>query len=50
VGVGDDAGVYTYGGEVFVHTVDFITPILNDPYLWGAISTTNSLSDVYAMG
>jgi len=48
--VGDDAGVYTYGGEVFVHTVDFITPILNDPYLWGAISTTNSLSDVYAMG
>lgn len=50
MGVGDDAGVYTYGGEVFVHTVDFITPILNDPYLWGAISTTNSLSDVYAMG
>uniref|UniRef100_A0A7C2Z317 Selenide, water dikinase SelD n=1 Tax=Hydrogenobacter sp. TaxID=2152829 RepID=A0A7C2Z317_9AQUI len=50
LGVGDDAGVYTYGGEVFVHTVDFITPILNDPYLWGAISTTNSLSDVYAMG
>lgn len=50
MGVGDDAGVYTYGGEVFVHTVDFITPILNDPYLWGAISTANSLSDVYAMG
>ncbi len=50
VGVGDDAGVYAYGGEVYVHTVDFITPILNDPYLWGAISTVNSLSDVYAMG
>lgn len=50
LGVGDDAGVYAYGGEVFVHTVDFITPILNDPYLWGAISTANSLSDVYAMG
>lgn len=50
LGVGDDAGVYAYGEEVFVHTVDFITPILNDPYLWGAISTTNSLSDVYAMG
>ncbi len=50
LGVGDDAGVYTYGGQVFVHTVDFITPILNDPYLWGAISTANSLSDVYAMG
>jgi selenide,water dikinase len=48
--VGDDAGVYAYGGKVYVHTVDFITPILNDPYLWGAISTVNSLSDVYAMG
>lgn len=33
-----------------MHTVDFITPILNDPYLWGAVSTANSLSDVYAMG
>ena len=30
--------------------MDFITPILNDPYLWGAISAANSLSDVYAMG
>ncbi len=50
LGVGDDAGVYLYGGSVFVHTVDFITPIVNDPYLWGAISATNSLSDVYAMG
>lgn len=50
MGVGDDAGVYAYGGKVYVHTVDFITPILNDPYLWGAISTVNSLSDVYAMG
>ncbi|MCS6998342.1 MAG: selenide, water dikinase SelD [Aquificaceae bacterium] len=50
LGVGDDAGVYTFGGHVFVHTVDFITPVLNDPYLWGAISTANSLSDVYAMG
>jgi selenide,water dikinase len=50
VGVGDDAGVYSFGGNVFVHTVDFITPVVNDPYLWGAISTANSLSDVYAMG
>lgn len=50
LGVGDDAGVYAYGGHVFVHTVDFITPVVNDPYLWGAISTANSLSDVYAMG
>ncbi|MCS6875835.1 MAG: selenide, water dikinase SelD [Aquificaceae bacterium] len=50
VGVGDDAGVYAYGGEVYAHTVDFITPVVNDPYLWGAISTVNSLSDIYAMG
>ncbi len=48
--IGDDAGVYEYGGTVWVHTVDFITPVLNDPYLWGAISAANSLSDVYAMG
>ena len=50
LGVGDDAGVYAYGDNIFVHTVDFITPVVNDPYLWGAISTSNSLSDVYAMG
>ncbi|QWK18908.1 MAG: selenide, water dikinase SelD [Hydrogenobacter thermophilus] len=50
LGVGDDAGVYLYGGKVFIHTVDFITPVVNDPYLWGAISAVNSLSDVYAMG
>ncbi|MCS7261849.1 MAG: selenide, water dikinase SelD [Aquificaceae bacterium] len=50
LGVGDDAGVYLYGGEVFVHTVDFITPVVNDPYLWGGIAAVNSLSDVYAMG
>ncbi len=49
-GVGDDAGVYKYEGNIFVHTVDFITPVVNDPYLWGAISASNSLSDVYAMG
>ena len=48
--MGDDAGVYLYQGSVFVHTVDLITPVVNDPYLWGAISTANSLSDVYAMG
>jgi len=50
VSIGDDAGVYEHNGTVWVHTVDFITPILNDPYLWGAISAVNSLSDVYAMG
>jgi len=48
--VGDDAGAYEYNGSVFLHTVDFITPVVNDPYLWGAISTANSLSDIYATG
>jgi len=48
--VGDDAGAYEYKGSVFLHTVDFITPIVNDPYLWGAISAANSLSDIYATG
>lgn len=50
MGIGDDAGVYLYNESVFIHTVDLITPVVNDPYLWGAISTANSLSDVYAMG
>ncbi len=50
LGIGDDCGAYEYGGSVFLQTVDFITPIVNDPYLWGAISTANSLSDVYATG
>ncbi|MDQ7038156.1 MAG: AIR synthase related protein, partial [Aquificota bacterium] len=47
---GDDAGVYRLKDILVVQTVDVITPVLNDPYLWGAVSTANSLSDVYAMG
>ncbi|SHK33137.1 selenide, water dikinase SelD [Thermocrinis minervae] len=50
VGVGDDAGAYKVGESILLQTVDFITPVVNDPYLWGAISTVNSLSDIYAMG
>jgi len=50
VSIGDDAGVYEYGGYLFVHTIDVITPVSNNPYLWGAISAANALSDVYAMG
>jgi len=50
VGPGDDAGVYLHEGKAWVQTVDIITPVLNDPYLWGAVSTANSLSDIYAMG
>jgi selenide,water dikinase len=47
----DDAGVYQIGpGSALVQTVDFFTPIVDDPYTFGQIAATNSLSDVYAMG
>jgi selenide,water dikinase len=47
----DDAGVYRIGlRAALVQTVDFFTPIVDDPYTYGAIAATNSLSDVYAMG
>ena len=47
----DDAAVYRLGdGLAIVQTVDFFTPIVDDPYMFGAISAANSLSDVYAMG
>ncbi len=47
----DDAGVYRIAPDVaLVHTVDFFTPIVDDPYTFGQIAATNSLSDVYAMG
>lgn len=48
---GDDAGVYKISDNTaLVQTVDFFTPIVDDPYLFGQIAATNSLSDVYAMG
>lgn len=51
VGPGDDAGVYLLDEHTaLVETVDIITPLVNDPFTFGAISATNSLSDVYAMG
>src|SRR5436190_8324619 len=47
----DDAGVYKLTPELaLVQTVDFFTPIVDDPYTFGAIAAANSLSDVYAMG
>ena len=47
----DDAGVYQLGpGSALVQTVDFFTPIVDDPYTFGQIAATNSLSDIYAMG
>ena len=47
----DDAGVYLLNDEqALVQTVDFFTPVVDDPYTFGQIAATNSLSDVYAMG
>jgi selenide,water dikinase len=47
----DDAGVYQIAPEMaLVQTVDFFTPIVDDPYTFGEIAATNALSDVYAMG
>ena len=47
----DDAGVYKISAtQALVQTVDFFTPIVDDPYTFGQIAASNSLSDVYAMG
>jgi selenide,water dikinase len=47
----DDAGIYLLGENLaLVQTVDFFTPIVDDPNLFGQIAAANSLSDVYAMG
>jgi selenide,water dikinase len=50
-GTGDDAAVYRLNDELaLVQTVDFFPPIVDDPYAFGQIAVSNSLSDVYAMG
>ena len=47
----DDAGVYKLTDDVaIIQTIDFITPIVNDPYSFGQIAAANSISDVYCMG
>ncbi len=47
----DDAGVFRLGPDLaIVNTVDFFTPIVDDPYVFGQIAAANALSDVYAMG
>lgn len=47
----DDAGVYLIAPDMaLVQTVDFFTPIVDDPWTFGAIAAANALSDVYAMG
>ncbi len=47
----DDAGVFRLRPDLaIVNTVDFFTPIVDDPYTFGQVAATNALSDVYAMG
>ncbi len=47
----DDAGVYRWeAGPALVQTVDFFTPVVDDPFVYGQIAAANALSDVYAMG
>jgi len=47
----DDAGVYRVSNELaIIQTVDFFTPIVDDPFAFGQIAAANALSDVYAMG
>jgi selenide,water dikinase len=47
----DDAGIYRISEhQALVQTLDFFTPIVDDPYLFGQIAASNSLSDIYAMG
>jgi len=47
----DDAGVYKINDQMaLVQTVDFFTPVVDDPYVFGQITAANALSDIYAMG
>lgn len=48
---GDDAGVYRLSDDLaLVQTVDYITPVVDDPYQFGQVAAANSISDIYAMG
>jgi selenide,water dikinase len=50
-GTNDDAAVVRIAGDLAIaQTVDFFTPIVDDPYVFGAIAAANSISDIYAMG
>lgn len=47
----DDAGIYKINDELaLIHTTDFFTPVVDDPFTYGQIAATNALSDIYAMG
>ncbi len=51
INTADDAGVYRLSNDLaLVYTIDILTPVVDDPYLFGMIAATNCLSDIYAMG
>jgi selenide,water dikinase len=51
ISTGDDAGVFRLADDLaIVNTVDFFTPVVDDPFAYGQIAAANALSDVYAMG
>ncbi len=51
LGTADDAAIYRLSeSQAIIHTTDFFTPIVDDPYAYGAIAAANALSDLYAMG
>ncbi len=51
LGVPDDAGVFRApSGDLLVQTVDFFTPVVDDPFDWGRVTAANALGDIYAMG
>src|SRR5581483_4120918 len=51
ISTGDDAGVYRLTPDLaLVNTVDFFTPVVDDPFTYGQIAAANAMSDIYAMG
>ena len=50
IGTRDDAGFVPFGGGLLLQSVDFFTPIVDDPYRFGQIAAANAFSDIYAMG
>lgn len=46
----DDCGIFKLGNHIIVQSLDFITPIVDDPFIYGQIAASNSLSDVFAKG